>query len=182
MLKNILYMVLAVMLFVSQAFAEEITKTKDSAAAVKQSKESINTGKPDNPLDKVSRKDILNKINGILSHHQKILESLPEIQKEVKGEKTVFKVAGKDIDSFSKDELIVVLKKINPALLKIQQERLRKQTEQMAQQQQQNMQNQSMAQQQSQMKPPTVYTPPAKQPSPPTPYKPPATPPSPPRR
>ncbi|MCX5680493.1 MAG: hypothetical protein NTZ95_07645 [Candidatus Omnitrophica bacterium] len=177
MFKSILSVILVVMLFMGQTFAEAAAKAKDPSASGKQLKEDTKAGKLEDPLDKVSREDVLNKVNGILSHNSKILELLPEIQKEVKGKKTVFKTGGKEMEALSKDELIVILKKINPALLKIQQERMRKQGEQIARQHQQNMQIQRTAQQQSQVKAPTVYTPPAKQPSVPTPYRPPAGPP-----
>ncbi len=177
MLNRILVTILAVMFFISQPFAEAATETKSPVAAGKQLKAEVNAPKSDNPLDKVSREDVLGKVNGILSHNPKVLESLSEIQKEVKGKKTVFKIGGKEMESLSKDELIAVLKKINPVLLKVQQERLKKQNEQIMRQHQQNMQIQNTAQQQSRMKPPVVYTPPAKQPTPPTPYRPPAGPP-----
>ena len=179
--KKITLVILAVAFFISQPFAEAATKTKVSAPTVKGSKKDANAEKSANPLDKFSREDVLDRVNGILSHNPQILEALPEIQKEAKGKATVFKINGKEMGSLSKDELIAVLKKINPVLNKIQQERMKKQIEQLAQQNQQNMQIQRMAQQQSQVKPPSVYTPPAKQPTPPTPYRPPVVSPAPPR-
>ncbi|MEI6863099.1 MAG: hypothetical protein WCK38_01710 [Candidatus Omnitrophota bacterium] len=182
MTKNIVLMILAVMLFAGQPFAEAATKTKDQTVVGKQPKEGVAVGQSVNPLDKVSKEDVLDRVNGILLHNPQILEALPEIQKEVKGKETVFKVGGKEMTSLSKDELIVVLKKINPVLSKIQQERTKKQVEQLVRQNQQNMQIQRMVQQQSQTKPPSVFTPPAKQPTPPTPYRPPAAQPAPPRR
>jgi len=172
MSKRVLLVILAVMMFAGQSFAETAVKAKEPAAS----------GKPGNPMDKVSREDVLVRINGILSHNPQILELLPEIKKEEKGKTTVFSIGGKEMESLSKDELIVVLKKINPALYKIQQERTKKQIEQLARQNQQNMQIQRMAQQQSQVRQPSVYTPPAAQPNPPNPYRPPAAPPAPPRR
>lgn len=177
--KNILFVILAAVLFIGPTSLEAATDTKDTVATATQPKEDVNAVKPGSRLDKVSREDLLKKINGILSHNPKILESLSEIQKEAKDNKTVFKINGKEIDSFSKDELIAVLKKINPVLLKIRLDRIQKQTEQIARQQQQNVQVQKMAQRQSQMKPPVVYTPPAKQPAP---YRPPSAPPAPPKR
>ena len=182
MLKRIVPVILAAIFIMGQTSAEAAVKAKVPAAAEKQSKEDVKKQDIGNPLDKVSREDVLDRVNGILSHNPQILELLPEIQKEVKGKTTVFKIGGKEMGALSKDELIAVLKKINPALLKIQQERLKKQNEQMMRQHQQNMQIQRSAQQQSQVKPPSVHTPPAKQPTPPTPYRPPAAQPAPPRR
>lgn len=177
--RYILFLIPAVMLFTGQMITDADAAT---AAAAKQQNVDAKASASGNPMDKVSREDVLDRVNGILSHNPQILEMLPEIKKEMKGKTTVFRTSGKEMESLSKDELIAVLKKINPALLKLQQERLKKQNEQMARQIQQNMQIQRMAQQQSQMKPPTVYTPPAKQPTPPTPYRPPAAQPAPPRR
>ena len=173
---RILTITLMAILLIGQTFAEAATKSKESAPAATQSKEA------GDPMDKVSREDVLDRVNGILSHNPQILEMLPEIQKEMKGDKAVFKIDGREMGALSKDELIAVLRKINPSLQKIQQERIKKQGEQIIRQQKQNDQLQRMIRQQGQMKSPTVYVPPANQPSNQQPYRPPAAQPAPSRR
>lgn len=160
-------------------YAPAVMAAEPKAPAATQQKmpaKNADTSAKGHPLDTASKEDILERVNGILSRNPQILEMVPDIKKETRGDAAVFKIGGKDMESMSKEELIGVLRKINPALLKIQQERLKKQNEQILRQHQQNMQIQAMAQQQSRMANQRVYTPPAKQPTPPTPYKPPAPP------
>lgn len=175
MYKKILVLMF-VMMFACHAYAESKQSNKND------------TTKSENPLDKLSKEDILDRINGVLSRNPQILADIPAITKEKKGGLESFSIDGKPMESLSKEDLWGILTRgINPILQKIQQERLKKQNDQIRKMHEQNMAIQRMVQQQQQMKPPTVYTPPTanKAPTaytPPTVFRPPAPQPAAPRR
>ncbi len=181
MLKNILRVLVIMILFAGQSFAQAGNEAKD-AAEVQRARQDDEERKRAKALEQVSREELLARLNMILERNPKILEAVPSIKREMSGTVPVFFAKGKALESLSKEELVSVLRLINPVLRKIQQEKLNKQIEQTIKANEQNMQIQRAAQQQSQMKapasytPPSVYTPPTKQ------QMPPSTPPAPPRR